>query len=144
MFNPFKKIFSRREDAAIEAAREFRPAAAPAAARPAAPAAAPRATIPTAARADVQVPRNAPVPANVPASFSLPLKAVISRLPTELMQRVRLLDVGEAEIFVPTQKILSQIASGAVKMSFGELRQLAPPGTFSAENDRDRVLVELP
>lgn len=54
------------------------------------------------------------------------------------------MDVGEAEIPVPTQKVLSQISSGAVRVSFGELRQLAPPGTFTAENDRDRTLVELP
>ena len=42
------------------------------------------------------------------------------------------------------QKVLSQIALGAVKISFGELRLAASPGTFSPENDRDRTAVELP
>ena len=42
------------------------------------------------------------------------------------------------------QKVLPQLAHGAVRISFGELRQASPPGTFSAENDRDRVMVELP
>jgi predicted regulator of Ras-like GTPase activity (Roadblock/LC7/MglB family) len=31
-----------------------------------------------------------------------------------------------------------------VRLSFGELRQIAPPGTFTPENDRDRTPVDLP
>ena len=77
-------------------------------------------------------------------ALSLPLRSVISRLPQELIGRVRVMDVGEAEVFVPMQKVLSQLALGAVRISFGELRQVSPPGTFSPENDRDRVLVDLP
>ncbi len=44
----------------------------------------------------------------------------------------------------PRKRVLTQISTGTVRISFGELRQLAPPGTFTAENDRDRTLIELP
>jgi hypothetical protein len=102
MFNPFKKIFNRRGDAAVEAAREFRPQTS---ARSAAPAPAPRAATPRpAARADVAASRSAtPAPVNVSANLGIPIKSIIARLPAELMQRVGQLDVGEAEVFVPMQ-----------------------------------------
>jgi hypothetical protein len=89
----------------------------------------------------VELPARAPAPGD---TISLPLRAVISRLPADLVARVRQTDVGEAEVFVPTRKVMAQLALGAVRISFGELRQASPPGTFSPENDRDRVLVELP
>src|SRR5437763_6080473 len=44
---------------------------------------------------------------------------------------------------VPLEKVLAQLSRGAVKVSFGELRQAAPD-VFTAQNDRDRVLVALP
>jgi predicted regulator of Ras-like GTPase activity (Roadblock/LC7/MglB family) len=80
----------------------------------------------------------------MPPAIGVPLKHVIARLPDALKQRVRQMDVGEAEIFIPTAKVISQIGKGSVKLSFGELRQMAPPGTFTPENDRDRMLVDLP
>ena len=85
------------------------------------------ANLPRSVRVDSQPPP-APRPGNTPTTIGVPLKSIISRLPADLMQRVRQVDIGEAEIFVPTQKIISQIATGSVRMSFGELRQLAPPG----------------
>ena len=60
------------------------------------------------------------------------------------MQRVRQVDVGETEVKIPTQKVLAQIAQGAVKITYGELRQASPPGTFTAESDRDGALIEIP
>jgi predicted regulator of Ras-like GTPase activity (Roadblock/LC7/MglB family) len=72
------------------------------------------------------------------------LRTVIAKLSPELAARVRHNDVGEAEVFVPMQKVLSQLPTGAVRLSFGELRLAAPPGTFSPENDRDRTMVDLP
>jgi len=71
------------------------------------------------------------------------LQKILSGLPLELQPRIRHADVGEATISVPLEKILAQLSRGAVKVSFGELRQAAP-GVFTAENDRDRVLVALP
>jgi len=71
------------------------------------------------------------------------LQKILAGLPLELQPRIRQADVGEQTISVPLEKILAQLSRGAVKVSFGELRQAAA-GVFSAENDRDRVLVTLP
>jgi len=73
----------------------------------------------------------------------VPLQKILEGLPLELQPRVRHPDVGDATISIPLEKVLSQLSRGSVKLSFGELRQAAP-GVFSSENDRDRVLVQLP
>ena len=136
MFKTIRKLFGKRAADSGETAEQFEQDA---------PASFPIPQSGRAMRVDAQP---APVARNAsgapPSSIGVPLKAIVGRLPADLMQRVRQVDVGEAEIFVPTQKILGQISTGAVRISFGELRQLAPPGTFTAENDRDRTLVELP
>src|SRR5512143_1924707 len=88
---------------------------------------------------------SSPMPAARPASRSrsngsgvhVPLQIVINGLPLELKARVRQSDVGDALISVPLEKVLSQLASGAVKISFGELRRAAPQ-IFSRETDRDQ------
>src|SRR2546430_703159 len=69
----------------------------------------------------------------------IPLQALLTALPLELHPRLRQTNVGDAIITIPLEKILSQLARGVVKISFGELRHAAP-GVFSSENDRDRVL----
>ena len=137
MFNTLRKFFGKRGGATLDAPSESEQSEAvftppPSNAR--------------AVRVDAQYapPLRQAAPANAPASINVPLKSIIGRLPADLMQRVRQMDVGEAEIVVATQKVISQISTGAVRISFGELRQLAPPGTFTAENDRDRTPVELP
>ncbi|SPE52503.1 hypothetical protein SBV1_1530049 [Verrucomicrobia bacterium] len=75
--------------------------------------------------------------------LELPLQGIIQDLPLELQPRVRCANVGELTITVALEKVLSQLARGSVKISFGELRQAAPQ-VFSAETDRDRVMVPLP
>ncbi|HZQ47750.1 MAG TPA: hypothetical protein VFC07_12100, partial [Verrucomicrobiae bacterium] len=132
MFNTLRKLFGKRVETTVDTTREHR--------------------TPTPSLLTVApgfTPRTGVNPAFAAASASsatlaIPLKSIISRLPVGLMQRVRQLDVGEAEVSISMQKVLSQIAQGAVKLSFGELRQVAPPGTFSAETDLDRSLVDLP
>jgi predicted regulator of Ras-like GTPase activity (Roadblock/LC7/MglB family) len=84
------------------------------------------------------------VPANAPASLSIPLKSILDRLPADLQQRVRQHPAADAHISVSMQKILSQFPQGAVKLTFGELRLASPSGMFSVEIDRDRNLVEVP
>jgi predicted regulator of Ras-like GTPase activity (Roadblock/LC7/MglB family) len=134
MFNTLRRFFGRRGSATLDAPGEFDSSAQTADVQ---------SGTPKSVRVDAQP---APVarPGNTPANVGVPLKSIIVRLPPDLMQRVCVLDVGETEIFVPIQKILSQISSGAVRISFGELRQLAPPGIFTAENDRDRTPIDLP
>jgi len=73
----------------------------------------------------------------------LPLRPIIAGLPLELQPRLKNQDAGALTICVPLEKILSQLSSGVVKISFGELRQAAPD-LFSAETDRDNVPVAVP
>jgi len=73
----------------------------------------------------------------------VPLQKILEVLPMELQPRVRNPHVGDATISIPLEKVLSQLARGAVRLTFGELRAAAP-GVFSSETDRDRVLVQLP
>ena len=73
----------------------------------------------------------------------IPLQPILDSLPLELQPRVVLRDAGGATIYVALEKILSQLSRGAVKISFADLKQLAPE-FFSRETDRDRLLVPLP
>ncbi|MDB6015910.1 MAG: hypothetical protein JWR19_399 [Pedosphaera sp.] len=135
MFNTFRKLFGKRAEAAVDDPQPNQGAA-----QTSRSAAMRVDTQPRTARIETPV-RNT---AAVPPTISLPLRSILGRLPADLTARIRQMDVGEAEVFIPIQKVLSQLSQGAVKISFGELRQASPPGTFSPENDRDRVLVELP
>ena len=87
--------------------------------------------------------RNGAQPNGHSKGIELSLQTVVQGLPLELQPRVKRPDVGDATITVPLEKVLAQLSRGAVKVSFGELRQAAPE-IFTAQNDRDRVLVALP
>ena len=75
--------------------------------------------------------------------IELPLQPILGGLPLELQPRLKQHDAGALTICIPLEKILAQLSRGAVKISFGELRQAAPD-LFTPEADRDRVLVPLP
>lgn len=75
--------------------------------------------------------------------IQVPLQAVLNTLPLELKTRVRHSDVGDAVLSVSLEKVLSQLSTGAVRTTFGELRRAAPQ-VFSTEHDRDHVQVPLP
>ena len=77
------------------------------------------------------------------AGIELSLQNILASLPLELQPRLLQQEVGDATISVPLDKVLAQLSSGTVKISFGDLRR-AVPGLFSPEPDRDRVLVPLP
>src|SRR5262245_21538357 len=76
-------------------------------------------------------------------SVEVYLHKVLAGLPLDLQPRIRRRNIGEQTICVPVEKILAQLSQGAVKISFGELRQAAP-GVFTDEEDQDWVMVELP
>src|ERR1051325_6353336 len=73
----------------------------------------------------------------------LPLDAVLKALPLELQPRIKTHDVAGATIYIPLEKILSQLPRGSVLISFGELREAAPD-VFHQAADRDRSMVPLP
>jgi len=75
--------------------------------------------------------------------IELPLQAVLAGLSLELQPRLIHTDVGALTIAIPLEKVLAQLSSGLVRISFGELRQVAP-NLFTQANDLDRVMVPLP
>ncbi len=76
-------------------------------------------------------------------AVELPLSAIFSRLPSDLQARVKLPVNGQALVAVPLTVILPQLARGAVRITFGELRQMADE-LFYSQEDRDQAVVELP
>jgi predicted regulator of Ras-like GTPase activity (Roadblock/LC7/MglB family) len=89
-------------------------------------------------------PRSAFV-ANEPASpdrLTLPLQAILTRLPNSLASVVQ--SQGNGFISLPAQRIVQELPKGSVKIPFGELRHAAPAGTFFDNARLDQVLVELP
>ena len=75
--------------------------------------------------------------------IELPLQPIITGLPLALQPRLKHPHAGALTICVPLEKILAQLSSGVVKISFGELREAAPD-LFTSEDDQDRVLIPLP
>jgi len=73
----------------------------------------------------------------------LGLRNVLNGLPDALKSRVRQFDVGDAEISIPLEKVLSQLSQGAVKITFGQMRRAAPQ-IFTSQNDSDETPVALP
>lgn len=74
--------------------------------------------------------------------IALPLESVFARLPNSLASFVQ--SQGSGFVSIPARRILQELPKGSVKLSFGELRVAAPPGTFSENAGHDQVLVELP
>jgi predicted regulator of Ras-like GTPase activity (Roadblock/LC7/MglB family) len=68
---------------------------------------------------------------------------VLDALPLELEPLVLNRDSGEDTITIPMDRVLSQLNRGSVKITFGELRRMAPQ-YFSESSDRDKTLVHLP
>lgn len=111
------------------------------------PVSAPR-PVATAATAPVVAPvEYAPAPAPaMPAvdEISLPLAPVIASLPMELRGKIMSVPSPGMTFKLPVETITSQLAFGAVKITFGELRQLAP-GIFSnSGGDLDCRPINLP
>ena len=75
--------------------------------------------------------------------ITLPLNVVLATLPLELRGKIRQADAGERTFSVAFDKVLPQLASGTVKVSYGEIRRAAPqvfaPGVVS-----DAVMVTVP
>ncbi|MDB6122136.1 MAG: hypothetical protein JWQ71_1129 [Pedosphaera sp.] len=144
MFNTFKKFFGKRAEDTLDApASQFRPAAMPEAKTASQPPFSGSRVNPQSPVVHAGAQSNNGQTAGG-ATLALPLRSVLARLPDELAKRIRQPEVGEAEIFLPLQTVLPQLVSGAVRISFGELRQSSPPGTFSAGNERDRMMIDLP
>jgi predicted regulator of Ras-like GTPase activity (Roadblock/LC7/MglB family) len=86
-----------------------------------------------------------PASATGPNGLQLPLAPIIAALPMDLRAKLVQAPPADAIISIPVEKVLSQLANGSVKISFGELRA-ARPGLFvssGTENDVRQIALPL-
>ena len=95
-------------------------------------------------------PEPAPTPApaqdsdnSAGSDIDISLQAVLRGLPADIKDRVIDLDIRGATMTISLERILAQLPSGSVKISFGSLRHAAPQ-LFSAGAEFDSRDVALP
>ncbi len=74
---------------------------------------------------------------------TIPLQSVLNGFPMELRAKIRIQSVGDLEITVALEKVLSQLGQGVVAVPFGDIRAAAPH-VFAPGIESDRVPVALP
>ena len=83
-------------------------------------------------------------PEDNPDYLQLPLQPILAAMPMDLRAKVMQAPPPDAMISLPLEKILTQLAFGSVKITFGELRQ-ATPGVFvNSGGEHDHKTVTLP
>ena len=75
---------------------------------------------------------------------SLPLQAVVKGLPKTLQVAIQTPPDAQMRAQIPLQTIASQLPSGAVNVTFAELRRGSPHGVFSSSPIFDKKRVNLP
>jgi predicted regulator of Ras-like GTPase activity (Roadblock/LC7/MglB family) len=86
-------------------------------------------------------------PAGNPAEadeLELPLQAVLAALPMDLRAKLMQGPPAGATMVIAIEKVLSQLAHGSVKISFGELRHAAPALFANSGGENDSRPVTLP
>ena len=76
--------------------------------------------------------------------IALPLAPVVAGLPPELRAKIMSVPPPGLTINVPVETVLAQLPFGAVKISFGELRQLAASIFVNSGGEHDVKMVGLP
>jgi predicted regulator of Ras-like GTPase activity (Roadblock/LC7/MglB family) len=75
--------------------------------------------------------------------IAIPLAPIITGLPPELRGKIVAVPPG-LTINLPVETVTAQLAFGAVKISFGELRQLAPAAFVNSGGEHDNKMISLP
>src|ERR1035437_1214403 len=75
--------------------------------------------------------------------IELPLGPIVTALPMDLRAKLMSVPAPEATIRLPVELVMSQLAFGAVKISFGELRQFAPEIFANTGGELDRKSTRL-
>jgi predicted regulator of Ras-like GTPase activity (Roadblock/LC7/MglB family) len=119
-----------------------------AAAAPAAPVRTPSRPPMTGQVSQSPMPRSAPVsrtprPMSDGNSVQIPLYTILGVLPLELKSRVRETMVSDIYVTLPLDRVLTQLGNGSVKISFGELREMAP-NAFTSQSNLDENEISLP
>ena len=92
------------------------------------------------------LPISPPAPARVsnPNELELPLQPILASLPLDLRAKVVHAPLAGAFVAVSVEKILTQLANGAVKITFGELRAAVPQFFVNSGGQFDARPVTLP
>jgi len=72
----------------------------------------------------------------------LPMASILESLPPDLAAKIA--SPASGTFSLPVKRAVAQLASGAVKITFGQLRQGSPPGTFFDNATLDGTPVSLP
>jgi predicted regulator of Ras-like GTPase activity (Roadblock/LC7/MglB family) len=111
-------------------------------------AAAPLAEIPAAESAQPQpdfISPSTPVESrNDTDELELPLQTVLAALPMDLRAKVMQVPPAGATMIIAIEKVISQLAHGSVKITFGELRLAAPSLFANSGGENDPRPVTLP
>lgn len=89
------------------------------------------------------VPQPPPMPVN-PNEIQMPLQPILAGLPMELRGKVMTTNTAGMAIAIPVDKVLPQLATGVVRISFGELRHLASGVFANSGGEHDAKPVALP
>jgi hypothetical protein len=92
----------------------------------------------------LQMAAQASTPAENANELRLPLQAIIAAMPMELRAKVMQTPPAGMVISIPLEKVLTQLACGAVKITFGELRLVAPGVFVNSGGEHDHKPVMLP
>jgi predicted regulator of Ras-like GTPase activity (Roadblock/LC7/MglB family) len=85
-----------------------------------------------------------PTPSVDADTISISYTAILQQIPQELWGRLAPAGVTGLEFPVARQQVLGQLAQGAVKVTFGDIRQQVPKGVFTDSGAHDHELVTLP
>jgi predicted regulator of Ras-like GTPase activity (Roadblock/LC7/MglB family) len=91
-------------------------------------------------------PASAPTPPRAANAneLELPLQPILASLPLDLRAKVVQAPVTGAVLLISVEKVLSQLANGAVKITFGELRAAVPSFFVNSGGQFDSRPVTLP
>ncbi len=87
---------------------------------------------------------NAPTGVENSDEIELPLATILTALPLELRAKLMAIPPAGSSVRLQAETVISQLAFGAVKISFGELRQLAPGIFVNSSGELDNRPVSLP
>jgi hypothetical protein len=83
-------------------------------------------------------------PEENPDNLQLPLQPILAAMAMDLRAKVMQAPPPGTIISIPLEKILTQLAFGSVKITFGELRQAAPGVFVNSGGEHDHKAVTLP
>lgn len=86
-----------------------------------------------------------PNPEDAGGELELPLLPILEKLPAELRSKMTkpASELTQARIFISVGRVLEQLPTGSVKITFGQLREAAP-GLFSVGAEYDTLAVAVP